>query len=67
LHYELASVTRVASTLQLANSEIFPVVSDSVVRMFGRGTAKTILPEEALPCYPCLRIMERLVRMKAGG
>jgi len=33
------------STLQLANSQIVAVVSDSVDRMFGRSTVTTILPE----------------------
>jgi len=46
--------------------EIVAVVSDSVNRMFGWGTATTILPEEALLCCLCLRIVEILVRLRAG-
>jgi len=51
---------------QLANSEIVAGVSDSVDRMFVWGTATTILPEEALPCCPFLRSVERLVRLRDG-
>jgi len=50
-----------------AKLEIVAVVSDSADRMFDQGSATTILLEEALLCRLCLRSVEKLIRLKAGG